>query len=102
MRKTSQRYKKILDAKYKQLECKPMVRNKNRKDQHKDFKLKLIERQKKMFDITFDNNKGSDYKIELKEYTIHYHTNPFPLAEIPKSAAKKEFTRLVDIQVLKT
>ena len=49
------------------------------KDKHENSLLELLQKHEKMFDGTLGKNTGSDYTIELKKDTKHYHAKPFPI-----------------------
>ena len=101
VRNTIKRIKKILDAEYKKINLVKIVTNLDYlKNRHKDSLLKLLEKYKNMFDGNLSNYIGSDYTIELKEYSKPYHAKPFPIPTIHESTLKKEGQRLVKIGVL--
>ena len=59
--------KQILDAEYNKINLKLIVMNLNYlKDKHKNSLQELLQKYKKMFDVTLGKYTGSNYTIELK------------------------------------
>ena len=54
-----------------------------------------------MLNGTLGKYTGSNYTIELKDDTKHYHAKPFPIPKIHELTLKKEVNRLIKIGVLK-
>ena len=85
---TTNRSKKILNAKYKKANLKEII-NKF-KYLNSNEKLLIYTLMKKHENITLGNNTGIEYKIELLEGAQLYHAKPFPIPKVCEETLKTE------------
>jgi hypothetical protein len=97
------KYKTILDAKYKKANLEkeiedncPQLNSKQRKTL-----LKLLTKFEDLFDGTLGKWKNTKYDIELKEGAKPYHSRPYSIPKAYEQQLRVEVERLVKIGVLR-
>jgi hypothetical protein len=99
---STERIKRILDAKYEKINIRQYVKDiKHLTTAQQDSLAALLERHEPLFDGTLGNWKSEDYDIELKEGVRPYHARAYPIPKTYEQTLKVEVERLCHLGVLK-
>ena len=102
IKSSTNRIKKIIDAKYEKANSKEITITLKNTNSDKQFLIyELLKKYENVFDGTLGNYTGTEYEIELLEGVQPYHAKPFLVPKVHEEILKTEFNRLVNKSVLK-
>ena len=100
IKSATNRIKKILDTKYDKANLKEIITKLKYLNSDEQLLIyRLLKKHENMFDVTFGNHTGSEYKIELLKGAQPYHAKRFPIPKVYEETLKTEVNRLVNIGV---
>ena len=99
---TSNRLKRILDAKYDAADLDEVCREQEHLSQEEQRKLHtLLNKYAPLFDGTLGTWRGSMVDLKLKPDAEPYHARPYPIPRVHVDTLRMEVERLCEIGVLK-
>jgi len=102
LKSSTERIKRILDAKYEKANLDELVRECSYLTEDQQIKLlKLLRKHEYLFDGTLGRWDSEPYTIELKPDATPYHARAFPIPKINEATLRLELDRLCNLGVLR-